>query len=453
MSGQYQIVYQGQLVSGFTRDEVKSSLMTLFALADEQTESLLQQSRAVLKTCSDRQLGERYQQQLQGIGLQVSLVAVVSTDGDDLHPSSATTESEPVPVAVNAATPVAAPAASDEPQRLPFQFSGQGGQYFGIWIVNLVLSILTLGIYSAWAKVRNKRYFYGHSQLDGENFEYSGKPLQILFGRLIAGALFLFFFFSELLSPTFALLSFVLTMAFLPWALRQSAKFNARNSWYRGLHFRFEGSLGRAYAVFLLWPFLALISLGLLFPWMLHEQQRYLVSGHRYGTQSFEFSARRGQYYVMMLMLLGIGLLGGLAIGLSLLLGAAGLLISEWLGGGLMALTTVLGYFALYILSTAFFSVNMANLRYNHSQLAEHRFSSQWQWLSYAKLLAVNTLLTVLTLGLFIPFAKVRSARYAAEHLHAVVQGNLDDFAAGEAEKVSAIGEGMADFFDFDLGL
>ncbi|MED5348372.1 MAG: DUF898 family protein, partial [Pseudomonadota bacterium] len=42
-----------------------------------------------------------------------------------------------------------------------FQFHGEGGEFFRIWIVNLVLSIVTLGIYSAWAKVRTKRYFYG----------------------------------------------------------------------------------------------------------------------------------------------------------------------------------------------------------------------------------------------------------------------------------------------------
>ena len=42
---------------------------------------------------------------------------------------------------------------------MPVEFSGRGGEYFRIWIVNLVLTILTFGIYSAWAKVRTKRYF------------------------------------------------------------------------------------------------------------------------------------------------------------------------------------------------------------------------------------------------------------------------------------------------------
>ena len=57
----------------------------------------------------------------------------------------------------------------------PFYFTGTGGEYFRIWIVNLILSILTLGIYSAWAKVRTNRYFYGNTQVDDTGFEYHAK--------------------------------------------------------------------------------------------------------------------------------------------------------------------------------------------------------------------------------------------------------------------------------------
>ncbi len=36
----------------------------------------------------------------------------------------------------------------------PLEFHGSGGEYFRIWIVNLCLTIVTFGIYTAWAKVR-----------------------------------------------------------------------------------------------------------------------------------------------------------------------------------------------------------------------------------------------------------------------------------------------------------
>ena len=37
-----------------------------------------------------------------------------------------------------------------------FRFHGNGAEYFRIWIVNFLLTLLTLGVYSAWAKVRKK---------------------------------------------------------------------------------------------------------------------------------------------------------------------------------------------------------------------------------------------------------------------------------------------------------
>lgn len=50
-------------------------------------------------------------------------------------------------------------------QRYTPQFRGTAKEYFKIWIVNVLLSIVTFGIYSAWAAVRTRRYFYGNTVL------------------------------------------------------------------------------------------------------------------------------------------------------------------------------------------------------------------------------------------------------------------------------------------------
>src|ERR1700684_1505521 len=68
----------------------------------------------------------------------------------------------------------------------PLHFTGSGGEYFGIWIVNLLLTIVTLGIYSAWAKVRRLQYFYRHTELAGSSFDFHGSAARILIGRVIA---------------------------------------------------------------------------------------------------------------------------------------------------------------------------------------------------------------------------------------------------------------------------
>ena len=58
------------------------------------------------------------------------------------------------------------------PHRFTFAFTGRADEYFGIWIVNALLKVLTAGIYSAWAKVRKRRYFFGNTLLDGAPFDY-----------------------------------------------------------------------------------------------------------------------------------------------------------------------------------------------------------------------------------------------------------------------------------------
>ncbi|MFP5306510.1 MAG: DUF898 family protein, partial [Gammaproteobacteria bacterium] len=82
-------------------------------------------------------------------------------------PASARAPRAVAPVPPHRAPLATTPAAyvATRPERL--QFSGSGGEYFRIWIVNLLLSVLTLGIYSAWAKVRRMQYFYRNTTLAG----------------------------------------------------------------------------------------------------------------------------------------------------------------------------------------------------------------------------------------------------------------------------------------------
>jgi uncharacterized membrane protein YjgN (DUF898 family) len=177
------------------------------------------------------------------------------------------------------------------------EFTGKASEYFGIWIVNLLLSLLTLGIYSAWAKVRRKKYFYHHTQIDQVGFDYHAKPVSILKGRLIAFALFLAYAFGgelNLFIPMIAVAVFVLA---LPWLVVRASIFNARNSSHRGLRFDFVGKVGKAAKIYLLMPALAVLSLYLAWPYVDHQRNKFLVSNHRFGLSAFEFKAKVSSFY------------------------------------------------------------------------------------------------------------------------------------------------------------
>ncbi len=197
------------------------------------------------------------------------------------------------------------------------EFTGKASEYFGIWIVNLLLSLLTLGIYSAWAKVRRKKYFYHHTQIDQVGFDYHAKPLSILKGRLIAFALFLAYAFGgelNLFIPMIAVAVFVLA---LPWLVVRASIFNARNSSHRGLRFDFVGKVGKAAKIYLLLPVLAVLSLYLAWPYVDHQRNQFLVSNHRFGLSAFDFKAKVSSFYrvyAVVLLVPFIGILAAVAI-------------------------------------------------------------------------------------------------------------------------------------------
>nr|MDQ2694662.1 YjgN family protein [Pseudomonadota bacterium] len=181
----------------------------------------------------------------------------------------------------------------------PFVFTGSGGEYFKVWIVNIVLTVLTLGIYSAWAKVRNKRYFYGNTLLDGATFAYRAEPVTILKGRLIAvGLLILYSVVSGLLPPLEWVLSLLL-LAGLPWLICCALAFNARYSVYRGLRFDFTGRYGEAFGVFILLPLLIPLTMGLMLPYFAYRTHRFVVEHHRYGTAGFSLNTGAKGFYVI----------------------------------------------------------------------------------------------------------------------------------------------------------
>jgi len=145
--------------------------------------------------------------------------------------------------------------------RYPFEFHGKTGEYFKIWIVNIFLTIITIYIYSAWAKVRTKRYFYGNTTVDGSSFEYHATGKQLVVGRIIAAILVLVYTVGSEFSPIAAMIAFGLLVILFPWALWRSMKFNAKASSFRNVRFGFDGSAGTPYLVFLLIPLLLILLL------------------------------------------------------------------------------------------------------------------------------------------------------------------------------------------------
>ena len=321
--------------------------------------------------------------------------------------------------------------------RKAFEFRGEGGEYFKIWIVNILLTILTLGIYSAWAKVRNNRYFYSNLLLDGHPFEYLADPITILKGRIIAViALVIYSVISQLNPAAGAVLGIVLMLA-IPWLVVRSLMFNHRMSSYRNVQFRFHGKTGEAAMVLYVWPIIGVLTLGIMYPYALLKLNRFVVQNSAYGTTSFEFDASYKDYGVIFLFMLAIFIIGGAIVGV----------LQTFFEPAAAALAIV------YFIAIVYSVVAFGNLYYNSTMIAAHEFEANLEVVPYGKVLLVNLILIILTVGLYLPIAKVRMTKYIADNINFIADGSLDNFSAAERENVSALGEELGEVFDFDIGV
>lgn len=145
----------------------------------------------------------------------------------------------------------------DKPSDFAFEFNGQAGDFFGIWFVNAFLTLLTLGLYSPWAKVRTQQYFYGNTNLAGGSFQFLANPMDLFKTRLIALGLLIMFVISQDYAGAYqtatviyiAMLAIYLATA--PVLLVMMMSFRLRYSAWRGIAFKFNKDFAGAYRVYL----------------------------------------------------------------------------------------------------------------------------------------------------------------------------------------------------------
>lgn len=339
----------------------------------------------------------------------------------------------------------------------PFEFRGSGGEFFKIWIVNILLTVATLGIYSAWAKVRTTRYFYGNTFLNETSFEYLANPVAILKGRLIAVALFILYGFLSGSSPMLA--GGLLAIFFLvtPYIAVRAMRFHHRMSAYKNIRFDFVGGVGDAAMVYIVWPILGAFSLGLLYPVAHQRFVKFYLSNTRYGKESFDVTARVGQFYKIYLALFAIGIVViGIAVASAFTM--FGLPISRDMGAEQMQaamipmIMAVYGaFFFLTFLMLAFIKSKFANLIMNSMSVSDRfHFESDLSLGAVAWILFSNALAILFTLGLAYPWAKVRLAHYTADHTMLTSMESMDAFLGQHVDETNAIGEEMGEMFDID---
>lgn len=336
-------------------------------------------------------------------------------------PSSADADAEPASVPSGEQIP------SQGPKTYRLSFFGVGGSLFGMHLVNLCLTILTLGLYSFWAKVKVRSYLYSQTQCAGDRFAYHGTPRELLNGAGRATLLFGLPYLTLSLAPRYfemgaatlvtgQLLSTILLMLFLPVAVTGARRYRLSRSSWRGIRFSFRGKAIEFMTLFLKGSLLTTITLGAYYPLFEVRRQAYLIDHSYLGSERFSFD---GDRYGLARSFVGSVLLLPFTFGCS------------W------------------------FWYMAARQRYfwNHSTLCGGRFVCTVQGWPLLKLKLGNFLLLFGSLGLAWPWTTVRNARFLFSNLRLNGAMAVERIAQDE-RAVTATGEGLSSFLDtgFDLG-
>lgn len=335
----------------------------------------------------------------------------------------------------------------------PVMFLGTATEYFKIWIVNTALTIITLGIYSPWAMVRKKRYFYTHTELANGSFDFHANPKAILFGRVIALILAGLYLGSGYFHPLAPIIMILLIFAIIPWLVVRSRIFRMRNTSYRGIRFNFLPDYEEAFKVYYLAALVTVVSLGLATPSAIYMRTKFAVRHTGFGKTRFTFSGKHKEYTSIFWRSVGLSALVGVVftgwIGLVGLPGESGPTLLSQLYGFLISAPLFIGYAAIAVYST----VRFRNYTWNMTVLGGNRIHSD---LSVRQMLAIyltNALAIVFSFGLMIPWAQIRLARYRAQHVQIELADDWKDYVASGEKEGSALGDEIGQAFDVDLDL
>ncbi len=347
---------------------------------------------------------------------------------------------------------------------------GRFGEIFVIFLINLLLTLITLGIYRFWGKTRIRKYVWSHTSLQGERLEYTGTGLELFLGFLFAllvfatpiVLLYAWIFWSPrdpvtmfvaiailyvIIVPLFFLIYYVAIFAAFRYRI-------SRTSWF-GIRGGMEGSawiygfLGFGLGI------LNLLSLGWTKPWADSVVFKYRLSRTWFGSQKFDSSLECTRMYgPFALAWVGSFLASALAFGI---FGA--LYFGQFMEmsrnpqqppGDIFEIQVAMMFAYLVpilvfqLLIPWYKAALVRNIAKSISAGAV-RFETRIKGSEMFKLLVPNFLLLLFTLGLAYPYVVLRTARYVAHHLEIV--GDIEVAKVQQSEiEAPWYGEGIMEF-------
>lgn len=390
------------------------------------------------------------------------------------------------------------------------RFSGSGGEYFRVWIVNLLLSIVTLGLYTPWARRRTARYFYDHTMIAGSPLEFTAPLRKMVVSFILFVLLYLAYKIAAETGQETMVLVFIVGAALLaPYLWGSAMRFRLASTRWRGLQLHFAARWKDVYLaswpIFVMaaiwvainygldvlaadlpapaartsrgtpvpaWPTVSppmwgLIALGIVLSVLCvirveFNYKSLLVLRAGIGKQRGRWKPVYGDFVRIWGATIGVFLAGValvLALGAGLIFSAQAL-FENMRGMGLLQFILIIAFvlaavLALVIASAparAYREARMFKLIWSNVGLSQiARFKCDLQHWAFVRLRIRNILLTFLTLGFYRPFARVNEYRMKSDAVTLHVKGGLDQLVGELVHQQDGLGDALADAAGLDI--
>lgn len=309
-----------------------------------------------------------------------------------------------------------------------FKYFGAGLEFAIIYFKNILLTIITIGLYYPWAKVELLKYHYQSTALDNSRFSFHATGKEVFKGFIkiyaILIALYAFLIYASqtqdlTLITTATILFYVFLLLLIPLAIHGSVRYRSSRSSWKGIHFKYLGDRKELFLLFIKGLFLTIITLGIYSPWLQVDLRKYVLRNLRFGNVSFRFKGSGGQLLWITVKFI--------------------LLIYITLG--------IYGFW--YYKNIIKFYIDNLEISQNGKPV---NFKCNIKTKDIVELLVVNFFLLVFTLGLATPWVTVRTFKVILRFI--IIEEGLD---TENIQQVSyddyddATGDDFMDFLDFDL--
>lgn len=306
-------------------------------------------------------------------------------------------------------------------------FHGNYKQFLGLSLYNILLTVITLGIYYPWAKCAIRKYLWQETEIAGSRFEWHGTGAEMFRGFIkayfILGGLLITLNFGPMFLPPemvvwFVLGAYLFILLIIPLAIHGMARYRLSRTSLRGIHCGYRGSLKEFYGMTIKDFLLTIVTLGFYGAWLQTNIRTYVMKHSRYGDTTADFDGTGGQFF-------------GLSIVQGLLSAITFYLYVPW---------AIVEFYKFYVGNTSLVQNDKS-----------YYFETNAKGGQYFLVLIKAILLTVVTLGIAAPIASLMLHKYFVESVSLAGGFDFDEVKQTEKAYNDASGDDMGDILDLDI--